>query len=477
MDLTKPDPRSPAGRRAQQRGEDQFKTVSDGHMTAPATNSALTVSQLNREAKQLLEHGLPNICVEGEVSNLARPASGHWYFTLKDSRAQIRCAMFKQRNRLVRPAPQEGDKIQIRGKLTLYEARGDYQLIADHMEAAGEGALRQAYEALRLKLEQEGLFDNARKTSLPIWPRNIGVITSPSGAAVRDVIDVLGRRYKAGNIIIYPSSVQGENAPRELRAALHQAIQSNSLDVIIIGRGGGSLEDLWAFNDESLVRDVAACPTPIISAVGHETDFSLCDFAADLRAPTPSAAAELASPLADDWLAWLLSTQQSLERQMQNKLQQAQQQIDQQSHRLLQQHPLRRLEPFKQRLDHLKNRLRKAPTQQLLQQAAASNALKLRLQAQTPKRLLNQLASQLRFDGQRLRQQGLQLTGKQQQRLAKLTATLQVVSPLATLQRGYAIATGKEGNTLTDASKTNVGDKIQIKLAAGELLCSVEEQH
>lgn len=478
MDLTKPDPNSPAARRAAQRGISSSTVPSPSvSINNNANTGVLSVSQLNREARLILEQGLPNICVEGEISNFARPASGHWYFSLKDSNAQIRCAMFKQRNRLVRPAPQEGDKVQLRGKLTLYEARGDYQLIAESMEAAGEGALKRAYEQLRSQLEAEGLFAHERKQALPTWPQNIGVITSPSGAAVRDIIDVLGRRYAAANIIVYPTSVQGEQAPAEIRNALAQACSRKEADVLIIGRGGGSLEDLWAFNDEALVRDIAACDIPIVSAVGHETDFSLSDFVADMRAPTPSAAAELVSPLAEDWLAWIENCQLQLRRHIQRQLQQQQQTLDSQQHRLQQQHPLRRLEPYKQRLQQLHSQLKHKQQSRLAAHTSQLQKLQLRLQAQAPQATLHKLATRVSQQHEKLLLVGQTLGQSAQLRLAQLSAKLDVVSPLATLQRGYAIASDGQQRAITDASQVQPGDAIDIKLAKGELACVVEQSH
>jgi len=422
----------------------------------------------------MLEHGLPGVAVEGEISNFARPASGHWYFTLKDNTAQIRCAMFRQSNRMVRPTPKEGDKVIIRGKLTLYEARGDYQLVANHLEAAGEGALRRAYEELRSKLELEGLFSNANKQDLPTWPSQIGVITSPTGAAVRDILNVLARRYPAANVTIYPSAVQGEAAPAELRSALTQAISQQRCDVLVIGRGGGSLEDLWAFNDEQLARDIAECPIPVVSAVGHETDFTICDFVADLRAPTPSAAAELISPQVDDWLAWLSQLPQQLSRSLQRQLQSHAQRLDQLDRRLTQQHPSKQLLPYRQRMEHLQQRLHSVIPLELQAQNRRLAQLGLQLEKLSPARRLAAIQQRQQLAKQRLQQIGRQLTQAQQQRLGSLMAQLNLVSPLATLERGYAIATDARGKTLTDAKQAKTGDRVKLKLAKGELGCRVE---
>ena len=433
-----------------------------------------SVASLKREARMMLEHGLPGVAVEGEISNFARPASGHWYFTLKDSSAQIRCAMFRQSNRMVKPIPKEGDKVVIRGKLTLYEARGDYQLVANSLEPAGEGALRRAYEELRAKLEGEGLFADSNKQELPTWPSHIGVITSPSGAAIRDILNVLARRYPAAKVTIYPSSVQGEAAPLELLTALTSATTRQECDVLIIGRGGGSLEDLWAFNDESLARAIAACPLPIVSAVGHETDFTICDFVADLRAPTPSAAAELVSPQVDDWLAWLKQLPLQLNRNLQRQLQVQAQRLDQLDRRLAQQHPNRQLQPYRQQIQHLQQRLSQNIPHRLRANKGELAQLNLRLQKHSPAQRVTQIKQRQQLVSQRLQQLGKQLGNAQQQRLTTLIAQLNLVSPLATLERGYAIATGADGTALTNAKQAKPGDAINVKLAQGELDCRVE---
>lgn len=450
--------------------------MQNSDLLSPTTASTriYTVAALNREARMMLEHGLPGVSVEGEISNLARPASGHWYFTLKDSSAQIRCAMFRQSNRMVKFPPKEGDKVVVRGKLTLYEARGDYQLVASNMEPAGEGALRREYEELRAKLESEGLFSQEKKAALPTWPSKIGVITSPSGAAIRDIVHVLERRYPAANVIIYPSSVQGDAAPQELQTALRQATERNECEVLVIGRGGGSLEDLWAFNDEALARQIAACPIPLVSAVGHETDFTICDFVADLRAPTPSAAAELVSPLSDDWLAWLEQIEAQLARACERQLQVTGQRLDQLDKRLAQQHPTKRLQPYEQQLSNLRQRINAVVPNKL---SAAHNRLGRainRLQAQSPARRLDMLQNRQGLLQQRLQQQGARLTDSPQQQLATLSAKLSLVSPLATLQRGYAIATNQAGLTITSEKQTQAGDAISVKLADGSLDCLVK---
>ncbi|HLT43769.1 MAG TPA: exodeoxyribonuclease VII large subunit, partial [Luteimonas sp.] len=269
-------------------------------MATESTGEILSPSQLNTLARGLLEDAFPLVWVEGELSSVARPSSGHLYFCLKDARAQVRCAMFRPKSTWLKFAPREGLRVLARGRLTLYEARGEYQLVLDHMEEAGEGALRRAFEELKARLQAEGLFDEARKRPLPAYVRRLAVLTSPTGAAVRDVLSVLARRFALLDVDVLPVQVQGATAAAQITAMLQRAAASGRYDVILLARGGGSLEDLWAFNDEWLARAIAASPVPVVSAIGHETDFSLSDFAADLRAPTPSAAAELLVPHADD---------------------------------------------------------------------------------------------------------------------------------------------------------------------------------
>jgi exodeoxyribonuclease VII large subunit len=283
----------------------------------------LSPSQLNTLARDLLEGAFPLVLVEGEIGNLSRPGSGHLYFTLKDARAQVRCALFKPKSQWLNFAPREGLRVLARGRLTLYEARGDYQLILDSMEEAGEGALRRAFEELKARLQAEGLFDAARKRPLPAHVRRLAVLTSASGAVIRDIVSVLRRRFPLLEVELLPVPVQGDAAAAQIRAMLQRAIASARYDVMLLARGGGSLEDLWAFNDEALVRAIAASPVPVVSAIGHETDFTLADFAADLRAPTPSAAAELLVPDRANLLARLHGLHRQLQSQQGNALRHA----------------------------------------------------------------------------------------------------------------------------------------------------------
>jgi len=441
----------------------------------PADTRPYSVSQLNREARMLLESGLPPLWVEGEISNLATPRSGHWYFTLKDHGAQIRCAMFKQWNRHLTRPPQDGDQVLVRGRISLYEARGDYQLICEAMEDAGEGALRRQYEQLKARLEAEGLFDPDDKLPLPDLPRTIGVITSPSGAAVRDIINVLGRRDPAIKVIIYPALVQGEAAAGQIADAIALAGARNECDALIIGRGGGSLEDLWCFNEEIVAQAIHACPLPTISAVGHETDFTIADFVASMRAPTPSAAAELVSRDASDLMLGLRQTEQRLGRFIRGRLSQLQQQLHWQTQRLQSQHPERQLGQHAQRLDQLERRISRAVQAGLQQQRQRIERSRLGIYRHSPVARLPLLGSRVTNAHHQARQGMTTLLKERQQRFGSQLRTLQAVSPLATLERGYAVATPSGSKAaLKGAATVKVGSQIEVRLAKGQLECTVD---
>ena len=315
-----------------------------------------TVSRLNREARGLLEGGLPSLWITGELSNLSRPASGHWYFTLKDEDAQVRCAMFRQRNLAVRAGPRDGMQVLLRARVGLYEARGEFQLVVDHLEEAGEGELRRRFEALKQKLAAEGLFDAARKAALPRFPRRIGIVTSATGAAIRDVLNVLRRRNPAITVLIYPVPVQGAGAAREIAAMLELADRRREVDTLLLVRGGGSLEDLWAFNDEALARTIAGLGLPLVTGIGHEVDFTIADFVADLRAPTPSAAAELAAPDAEALLAALGIAAGRLRAAAARAVQRRGEVLAQAERRLKFLHPAQAVRERMQRLDELQAR-------------------------------------------------------------------------------------------------------------------------
>ncbi|MCX7055111.1 MAG: exodeoxyribonuclease VII large subunit, partial [Proteobacteria bacterium] len=326
---------------------------------APA-REVFTISQLNAQARMLLERGLGSVWLEGEISNLARPASGHWYFSLKDESAQVRCAMFRNRSMLVRFPVKDGARVLAQGRVSLYEARGEFQVVIDHLEEAGEGALRRRFEELKRKLLAEGLFEAAQKQPLPTLPRRIGVITSPTGAALRDILHILQRRFPAVPVLIYPVAVQGEAAPREIVQALQLAAARNECEVLILARGGGSLEDLLAFNEESVARAIYACGIPIICGVGHETDVTIADFVADERAPTPSGAAERSVPDSAEYLRAFGALERSLVQALRRKLLSLRQTLQQWERSLSRLSPRARLQQHAQRLDELEQRLQRA---------------------------------------------------------------------------------------------------------------------
>jgi exodeoxyribonuclease VII large subunit len=446
-------------------------------ITAPpftdANRQILTVSQLNRKAKQLLETHLPLLWVEGELSNVSQPSSGHWYFTLKDEQAQVRCAMFRNRNMLVRFKPRQGQHVLIRARVSLYEGRGDYQLIAEHMEEAGAGALQRAFEELKHKLAAEGLFDPALKRPLPSLPKHIAVITSPTGAAIRDILSVLERRFPAIPVTVLPVAVQGKEAAPQIVTALERANRAQLFDVVVVARGGGSLEDLWPFNEEIVARAIHASNLPVVSAVGHEVDFTIADFVADLRAPTPSAAAELITPDGDDWLETFIGYELTLEEIISRQIKHTYQKLEWLRSRL--RHPGERLQQQAQRLDGLELRLLRGMDQHLKHQTVRLANLMQRQKSLQPMRALRQLQHQVAQVHNRLCKLTKQQLQLRKQRLAEAARVLHTVSPLNTLERGYAIATDAEGNILRSSKNVQTGDTLHTRLAQGELVCRVEK--
>ncbi|MGB5353815.1 MAG: exodeoxyribonuclease VII large subunit [Woeseia sp.] len=441
---------------------------------ATQTADAISVSELNRQAKTLLERGFARVWVEGELSNLARPASGHLYFSLKDASAQIRCAYFRQRQRGPTLGLKDGDQVLALGRVSLYEPRGDYQLIVERLEAAGEGELRRRFELLKRKLAAEGLFDESLKRPLPVLPRAIGVITSPSGAAIRDILTVLRRRFPAVPVVIYPAAVQGDAAPWQLLAALATAVRRAEVDVLIIGRGGGSLEDLWAFNDESLARAIRQSPIPVISAVGHEVDFTIADFVADLRAPTPSGAAELVVPDQAEWQRGLSGIASKLSSLMRRQLEEKSQSLDWLARRLGQCSPAATVARQSERLKNSRARIAIAMRQSFSLAERRAERLRARLLRQSPAQKLERNAWQLRNLREQLGRAGQHYVAILQQRLALSARALDSVSPLATLQRGYAIVSEAESNkVIMDASKVVAGTTIRARLARGSLTAIV----
>ncbi|MCO6058344.1 exodeoxyribonuclease VII large subunit [Pseudomonas sp. MOB-449] len=434
----------------------------------------LTVSQLNQRARHLLEDVFPQVWVEGEISNLARPASGHLYFTLKDAQAQVRCALFRQNAQRVRQALRDGMAVRVRGKVSLFEGRGDYQMIADAVEPAGDGALRLAFEALKEKLAAEGLFAAERKQPLPAHPQRVGIVSSPTGAVIRDIISVFRRRAPQVQLTLIPTAVQGREATAQIVRALSLA-DAQGFDALILARGGGSLEDLWCFNEEAVARAVAACRTPIVSAVGHETDVSISDFVADVRAPTPSAAAELLAPDASDLQQRLDSLHRRLVLRLREHLTRERLRLDGLFRRL--RHPGERLRQQAQRLDDLDMRLRRAFERQQQIRHERLARLDTRLAAQHPGRTLALLRQKLESLADRLPRAARDALKDRRQRLDALAQTLHVVSPLATLGRGYSILLDERGQAVRSASQTRPGQRLKARLGEGELDVRVEDNH
>jgi len=435
-----------------------------------------SVSELTGDVRQTLEQAFPLIWVEGEISNLAQPASGHIYFSLKDAKAQVRCAMFRMRRRLLDFEPENGMQVLMRANVGLYEARGDFQLIAEHMEDAGDGALRREYEALKRRLRNEGLFDAKHKQAVPEMPKQIGIITSPTGAAIHDMLTVLKRRFPGIPVMIYPVPVQGEIAAGKIARAIKLANERNECDVLIIGRGGGSLEDLWAFNDEHLAHTIFSSELPIVSAVGHEVDFTIADFVADVRAPTPSAAAELLSPDRGEWLQKLSTLKRRLDMTIQNRLRQHAQRLDGVSARL--KSPSQRLQHAERTVTDLQRRLH-AYQQSLLQKRASQiQLLRARVLQHSPIHSINRLSQLMASLDNRLRV-GMQEKHRQRiEKLTSLTRTLDAVSPLATLSRGYAITrNAQSGELIRDAALIQKDTLVETRLQKGRLLCRVEETY
>lgn len=435
-----------------------------------------TVTRLNNEVRYLLEDNFPFVWVEGEISNFAAPGSGHWYFSLKDAGAQVRCAMFRAQQRKLGFLPKDGAHILIKARVSLYENRGEYQLICEHMEERGEGKLRRAYEALKKKLETAGLFAQEHKKSLPAFPKQIGVITSSTGAAIRDILTVLQRRFACLPVIIYPTLVQGATAAPTIVKAIETANRRNECDVLIVARGGGSLEDLWPFNEEPVAHAIYQSDIPIISGVGHEVDFTIADFVADIRAATPSAAAELVTPDCNELLQSMMSSKQQIERQLNRKVAQLKQQLTWLSKHLSQLHPKRKLDEKMQRLDFCELALTKLQHQQIHQYQTALKQLDHRLYRNLPTHQINQVTNQLQLKMQQIISAITVLLNQRKIHLGNAAAKLDALSPLATLTRGYAIA-AKEGHLLRNTRELKIGDEIEVKLLAGTLDCEIKKIH
>ncbi|KAB2313933.1 exodeoxyribonuclease VII large subunit [Betaproteobacteria bacterium SCN2] len=429
----------------------------------PPSSPVLSVSALNSLARSAVENALPLVWVGGEISNLTRAASGHWYFSLKDDRAQVRCAMFRGRNQFVDWQPANGDQVEVRAVPTVYEARGEFQLQVELMRRAGLGALFEAFERLKQKLANEGLFEAARKRPLPLFPRRLGIVTSSEAAALRDVLTTLRRRAPWLPVTLYPTPVQGEGAGRKIAAAIQAAGQRGDCDVLIVCRGGGSIEDLWAFNDEAVARAIAACPVPVVSGVGHETDFTIADFVADLRAPTPTAAAEQVSASREEWMQRLTALQHRMARPLHRQLANRAQQVDLAARRLL--HPAQRLAAQRDKLMHLGKRLGLAHAQSFARNrwqfdALARRLAAARLQPQTMHAELKPLQSSLT----RALHQQLQSRRTEVERMA---AHLAHLNPEAVLARGYSMVRNAQGDVVRSSAQIRLDETLDLRFHHG----------
>lgn len=438
----------------------------------PQPRQVYTVSRLNAEVRGLLE-GFPAIWVEGEVSNLARPASGHLYLTLKDAGAQVRCAMWRTRAQHLGFPLENGMQVLVRARVGLYEPRGEYQLLIEHAEPAGDGALRRRFEELKHKLSTEGLFDQGRKRPLPAVIRTVGVVTSASGAALHDVLTTLRRRAPSLRVIVYPTAVQGAAAVAEIVAALRSAGERAECEVLLVVRGGGSLEDLWCFNEEQVARAIAAAPIPIVSGIGHEVDTTIADFVADLRAPTPTGAAELCSTDADEQLRLVVALAARLRAGALRELRRAGERARVLTHRLAQRHPGARLAQRSQRLDELDGRLRGALGRLLERKRAGATQAATALHRHAPITRVIALRGRTDLLANRLDHAARALLGTRRERLALAAGSLQATSPLATLARGYAIVSGPDGRALRDARQIAVGSEVEARLARGRIVARV----
>lgn len=431
--------------------------------------SVLTVSELNRHARAVLEQTFPLLWVAGEISNFTRAASGHWYFSLKDSQSQVRCAMFRNKSQSVDFRPENGMQVEIRALVTLYEARGEFQLGVEAMHRAGLGALFEAFEKLKAKLAAEGLFDEVRKQALPAFPQRIGIITSPAAAALRDVLTTLRRRMPNIPVVLYPTPVQGEGAGQKIAQAIQLADSRNECDILILCRGGGSIEDLWAFNEEAVARAMAACNIPIVSGVGHETDITIADFVSDRRAPTPTAAAELATPHRADLRHRLDALHARLTRQMTRSLEQRMQHVDYLTRRLI--HPGTRIHSQLQHLEHLRQRQQQAASRFMEQQGWRVQQLASRLAGAAPDPH-TRLSRQQQL-GQRLTLAMGQSLQQHQATLYRLATSLQHLNPEAVLERGFSMVRTGKGRIVRSSAELSPNEDISITFAHGSAAARV----
>ena len=434
----------------------------------------ISVTELNKLAKSLLENGIPKLWIEGEISNLARPASGHIYFSLKDETSQIRCAWFKQRQSINANDITNGMKMLALGKISLYQPRGEYQFIIEKMETAGEGDLKRKYEELKQKLFNEGLFDREKKLEIPKIPKKIGVITSPSGAAIRDVLSILKRRFPLLPIVIFPITVQGDNAAPDIENALKNANLRADCDVLILTRGGGSLEDLWAFNEEIVARAIHVSKIPIISAIGHETDTTIADFVSDVRAPTPSGAAEIVTPDQNELLKLLKTLYGRIEHETNQYINSKSQSMDWLSKRLSQSNPIMTVRKQIEISGNLRKVLFSSIGRNLSIHSKAVDSLKFRLNSSSPKLEIQKAISHLSEMQLKITTSTKSSVTKLNSQLTALGKTLDSLSPLKTLDRGYAVARdSKTKKIISNSEKVSINSQIDIKLAKGEIAAKV----
>lgn len=436
-------------------------------MLSSQSPSIFTVSRLNQTVRLLLEQEIGQVWISGEISNFTQPASGHWYFTLKDDTAQVRCAMFRNSNRRVTFRPQHGQQVLVRASITLYEPRGDYQIIVESMQPAGEGLLQQKYEQLKAALSAEGLFDQQYKQPLPSPAHCVGVITSKTGAALHDILHVLKRRDPSLPVIIYPTAVQGDDAPAQIVRAITLANLRQECDVLIVGRGGGSLEDLWSFNDERVARAIFASRIPVVSAVGHETDVTIADFVADLRAPTPSAAAEIVSRNQQELLRQIQNGQQRLEMAMDYFLANRTRRFTQLHHRLQQQHPQLRLARQQTVLERLRQRMNLAVDNQLKHAVQRQQRTTQRLNQQNPQPRIYRAQTRIQQLEYRLADNLRTRLSATRERFGNAVTHLEAVSPLSTLARGYSVTTATDGKVLKQTKQVKAGDVLTTRLSDG----------
>lgn len=436
-------------------------------MLSSQSPSIYTVSRLNQTVRLLLEQEIGQVWISGEISNFTQPASGHWYFTLKDNTAQVRCAMFRNSNRRVTFRPQHGQQVLVRASITLYEPRGDYQIIVESMQPAGEGLLQQKYEQLKAALSAEGLFDQQYKQPLPSPAHCVGVITSKTGAALHDILHVLKRRDPSLPVVIYPTAVQGDDAPGQIVRAIALANARQECDVLIVGRGGGSLEDLWSFNDERVARAIFASRIPVVSAVGHETDVTIADFVADLRAPTPSAAAEVVSRNQLELLRQLQNGQQRLEMAMDYFLANRTRRFTQLHHRLQQQHPQLRLARQQTVLERLRQRMNVAVDSQLKRAVQRQQRVTQRLNQHNPQPRIYRAQTRIQQLEYRLAENLRARLSSTRERFGNAVTHLEAVSPLSTLARGYSVTTATDGKVLKQTKQVKAGHVLTTRLSDG----------